>query len=369
MTAAAPPLAGVRVLDVASLYAAPLIATFLADHGADVVKVEPPEGDGYRRDSPALWALVGRGKRSLTLDLGTAEGCDLLRRLLPHFDVIVENWPLRLARQRGLTPEEMRAVNPAMVVVSASGFGHDGPYAGRPANGTLGEAFAGLTHLTGDPDGPPMLPSVPLGDAVGAAFGAMGALAALVGQLRTGAGAHVDVTVFEPILHLLGPALTGHAVGSPPPLRDGGDMGVVLRGTFATADGRWVAIGCGTPRHAQSVVSLVGGGDGQPLRARAAAWIAARKRDDVLDAMLEARIPVVPVNDLADVIADPHVQARGSLLAHGDGVVAAPAPRVAGSATTIRFPELGDANADLLGDLLGLGDDDIRSLQHRGVVA
>lgn len=368
MTEAAPPLTGVRVLDVASLYAAPLIATFLADHGADVVKVEPPEGDGYRRDSPALWALVGRGKRSLTLDLGAAEGCDLLRQLLAHVDVVVENWPLRLARQRGLTPEEMRAVNPDLVVVSASGFGHDGPYAGRPANGTLGEAFAGLTHLTGDPAGPPMLASVPLGDAVAAAFGAMGALAAIVAQLRTGAGAHVDVTVFEPILHLLGPALTGYRVGSPPPARDGGHMGVVLRGTFVTADGGWVAIGCGTPRHARSVDDLVGG-QGQSLRVRAAAWIAARSRDEVLEAMLEARIPVVPVNDLADVVADPHVRSRGSLLAHAGGVVAAPTPRVAGSPTAVRWPALGDANADILGGVLGLDDEQLEALRHRGVVA
>jgi formyl-CoA transferase len=367
VTIEAPPLSGVRVLDVASLYAGPLVATLLADHGADVVKVEPPAGDVYR-GWPAMWALVGRGKRSLTLDLTGSEGRDLLLRLLPSFDVVVENLPRRVAEERGLTPEALRAANPALVVVSATGFGHTGPYADRPSNGTLGEALAGLTYLTGEPEGAPVLPSVPLGDVVAAAFGAMGALAGVVRQLRSGVGAHVDLTVFEPLLHVLGPALTGYLPGTPPPVRDGGAMGVALRGTFRTAEGAWVAISCSTPRHERSVAAVVGAVDA-PLRDRAAAWMAARSRDEVMEALVAARVPVVPVNDLADVFADPQLSARGSLLRHGDMMVAAPAPRITGVASSgVQLPALGDSNDDVLRDLLGLGDADVEALRARGVV-
>src|SRR6266511_4283853 len=181
----AAPLAGIRVLDTGMLYAGPLIATFLADHGAEVVKIEPPRGDPYRSWGP-MWALVGRGKRSVTLDLASPKGGEVFLRLVAEVDVVVENLPRRLAEQRGLTPEAMRAVKPSLVVVSASGFGPDGPYADRPANGTVAEAFSGLTGLTGDAGGAPQLPSAPLGDAVAAVFGAFGALAGVVRALRTG---------------------------------------------------------------------------------------------------------------------------------------------------------------------------------------
>jgi crotonobetainyl-CoA:carnitine CoA-transferase CaiB-like acyl-CoA transferase len=369
VTAAPAPLAGLRVLDIASLYAGPLVATLLADHGADVVKVEPPAGDVYRT-WPAMWALVGRRKRSLTLDLAVPEGASLLVRLLPSVDVVVENLPPSVGEARGLTPAALRAANPSLVVVSASGFGHDGPYADRPANGTVGEAMAGLTHLTGDADGAPVLPSVPLGDVVAAAFGAMGALAAVLRQVRGGVGAHVDLTVFEPILHVLGPALTAYRSGDEAPSRDGGAMGVALRGTFRTEDGGWVAISCSTPRHLSSVADLVGGQESDPLRDRASAWISRHALDDVLDALVGARVPVAPVNDLAAIVADPHIGSRGSLISSGEGMVAAPAPRIDGNAASEPFtvPALGDANDDVLRGILGLGDDDIAGLRDRSVV-
>jgi formyl-CoA transferase len=208
-----------------------------------------------------------------------------------------------------------------------------------------------------------------LGDVVAAAFGAMGALAGVVQQLRSGHGAHVDLTVFEPILHLLGPALTGYVPGAPPPARDGGAMGVALRGTFRSSDGGWVAISCSTPRHEQSVAAVVDSTAGELLRDRAAAWIEGRTRDEVLEALVGARVPVTAVNDLADVAADPQVAARGSLVRLGDTMVAAPAPRITGvAAEDVRLPALGDCNDDLLRGLLGLSDQDLDALRSRGVV-
>jgi crotonobetainyl-CoA:carnitine CoA-transferase CaiB-like acyl-CoA transferase len=365
---AAPPLDGIRVLDTASLYAGPLVATLLADHGAEVVKVEPLAGDPYR-SWPAMWALVGRGKRSLALDLSSTDGRALLLDLLAGFDVVVENLPRRVAEERELTPEVLRMRKPSLVVVSASGFGPSGPYAGRPANGTIGEAFAGLTNLTGDADGTPFLPSVPLGDAIAAAFGAMGALAGIVRQLRSGEGASVDLTVFEPILHTLGPALPAFRPGTPPPARDGGAMGVVLRGTFRTSDGGWVAISSSTPRHEQAVAEVVGGDAGVPLRDRARDWMASHPRDEVVRVLVAARVPLAPVNDLAGVVADPHIAARGSLTDVDGLLVAAPVPRVDGTVVAPMTPALGDANDDLLRGALGLSADDLDALRRRAVVA
>ncbi|MDO8364176.1 MAG: CoA transferase [Actinomycetota bacterium] len=345
----APALAGVRVLDMASLYAAPLIATLLADHGADVVKVEPPAGDTYR-SWPAMWALVGRGKRSLVLDLGVEADRERLRGIIPQFDVVIENLPRPLAERRALTPEALRAIKPSLVVVSATGFGHDGELAEHPANGTIGEAFAGLTGLTGDHLGQPMLPSVPLGDALAAAFGAMGALAAVVRQLHTGEGAYVDVSVYEPVLHALGPVLPGYQPGvTTVPTRDGGSMGVPLRGTFETSDAQWVAISCSTPRHTDAVAELVAGDPALPLRRRAADWISGGTRDEVLQALVAARVPVTAVNDLRDVAGDPHVVGRGSLRRVDGLTVAAPTPRIDGDPVGTWLPTIGDANEALLG--------------------
>jgi formyl-CoA transferase len=361
------PLAGIRVLDCGMLYAGPLIATLLADHGADVIKVEPPAGDAYRAWGP-MWALVGRNKRSLTLDLASADGRDLFMRLVVEVDVVVENLPRAMAEQRGLTPEAMRAVKPSLVVVSASGFGPDGPYADRPANGTVAEAFSGLTGLTGDPDGAPQLPSAPLGDALAAAFGAFGALAGVVRALRTGHGACVDVTVQEPLLHALGTTLSSWQPGSPPPQRDGGAMGVPLRGTFATADSEWIAVSAATPRQQESVAQLAGGDPNRSLRERAAGWIASTSGGVALTALIDARVPAAPVNDLAAMAADPQIVHRASLRELYGWTIARPTPVIDGSEVGASTPALGDANTDVLRGWLGLSDTDMERLSAHRVV-
>jgi formyl-CoA transferase len=361
------PLAGIRVLDCGMLYAGPLIATLLADHGADVIKIEPPAGDGYRSWGP-MWALVGRNKRSLTLDLTAAEGRAVFMRIIRDVDVVVENLPRALAEQRGLTPDAMRTVKPALVVVSASGFGPDGPYADRPANGTVAEAFSGLTGLTGERGGAPQLPSAPLGDALAAAFGAFGALAGVVRALRTGEGATVDVTVHEPLLHALGTTLSSWRPGSPPPARDGGAMGVPLRGTFATADDEWIAISAATPRQQESVARLAGGDPNGTLRDRVAAWIAATSGGAALTALIDARVPATAVNDLAAMAADPQIVHRESLRALDGWTIARATPAIDGSDVGATTPTLGDANADVLGGWLGLSETEIAGLSARRIV-
>ena len=315
------PLAGLRVIDAASLYAGPFISTLLADHGADVIKVEPPGGDPYR--ARAMWAILGRNKRSVTIDLRSDAGCDLLRRLVAHIDVLVVNLLPHQLERRGLTWERLSEVNPDLVLVCVTSFGLDGPNADLPGSGTLGEAFAGLTHLTGDPDGKPVLASVPLGDAVTGWVGAFGVLAASYDRANGGRGRLVDVNPVDALLHIAAPAIAEWVPGERPPMRQGGRLaGSPVRNTYRCKDGGWVAISCSTPRHLDQLLELVGHrpstdtvDDGEIDRA-VSAWAGRTVRAELIEQMAACRLPVAPVHDAATLRDDPHVLAR-TCLAHG----------------------------------------------------
>ncbi|ETB36328.1 acyl-CoA transferase [Mycobacterium avium subsp. hominissuis 10-5606] len=328
-------LAGLRVLDAASLLAAPLISSVLADHGADVVRLEPPGGDPYRESARHLWALTARRKRSLVLDLNTIEGRQELHSVVPAIDAVVVNEPTNRLRRRGLDHETLEHLNAGLIYVHVSGFGLDGPAADRPGNGTLAEAYSGLTHMTGDPDGPPVLPSVPLGDAVTAYVGAFGVLTAWYQrQLNGGVGQVVDVNPVDAMLHITAPLVSGFDETAPPPHRLGSRMAdAALRNVFATRGGEWVAVSVSTPRQELSVRDLVGAAASEDAEDALRRWTATRSRDEVLAAMYTARIPVAPVKTAHDIVADPHLQYRNAIeiLRYGDGApigVPAPAPRL-----------------------------------------
>jgi formyl-CoA transferase len=322
-------LGDLRVIDMASLYAAPLAATIMADFGADVVKVEPPEGDGFRGSK--MWPVVARGKRCLALDLRSEEGCATLKALVADADVVVENYPPGVLDRRGIGWAALCAINPRLVMLTVSCFGSGGPYAGRPGSGTIGEGFGGLTHLTGQADGPPTLPTVALGDAVGAMSAVIGVLAALRWRDRTGEGQQVDATLYEPVLQIVAHAAQRWTPGDAPG-RTGSKLPGVLRNVFATADGHHVAISASTARHKADLVALAGGAEGEAAEdAAVAGWIATQPLAALLDTLVARRIPVTPVNTIDELLADPQVRERGSLVqvshdALGELALAAPAP-------------------------------------------
>jgi crotonobetainyl-CoA:carnitine CoA-transferase CaiB-like acyl-CoA transferase len=347
-------LEGLRVVDLSTLLAGPQVAALLADLGADVVKVEPPAGDplqhlGAQRGGRSLpYVLANRGKRRVVVDPAAAEGRAELARLTAAADVVVTNQPRRLLERWDCTPDAITARNPRAVVVTVSCFGTDGPWAERPGNGSLAEAFAGLTFLTGEPDRPPMLPSVALGDSLVALAGAFGALAACWhrdagGQ---GRGQHVDVAMYEPIVALLGPAVAAWQPGEPPPTRTGSRVpGGVPRNVYRAADGRFLVLSGTTDAQVARVLATLGRdtpedhsryGASADRLARAdeldglvAAWIAGRRRDDAVAAFEAARVPVAPVHDLAELAAHPQATARGSLSTVDDpvaGPVVLPGP-------------------------------------------
>jgi crotonobetainyl-CoA:carnitine CoA-transferase CaiB-like acyl-CoA transferase len=365
-------LDGLRVLDLSTLFAAPQIAAMLGDFGADVVKVEPPQGDalramGAQRDGRSLiWALAARNKRSITLDLDEAAGLDLLHRLVEKADVLVENFPSSTLERWHCTYDELAATNPRLIMVSVSCYGATGPYRDRPGAGTLAEAFGGLTNMIGEPDGPPMLPSVALGDTVTAMSGVIGALVACYHRdARNGRGQRVDVSMYEPILHVLAGTIVAYDPSGESPRRTGSRVrGGVPRNVYRTRDGHWMAVSGTTDAQVARLLPLIGR-DTPDDRARfgrsparlaaadeldglVAAWIEARDRDDVIEAFLDARIPAAPVNDLPALLDDPHVSRRASVVRIdtdelGPLTMPAPTPRLDATPGRVRTPgpELG----------------------------
>jgi formyl-CoA transferase len=323
-------LAGLRVIDMSSLYAAPLAASILADFGADVVKVEPPEGDGFR--GTKIWPLVARGKRCIALDLRTPEGVAVFKQLTAQADVIVENYPPEVLQKRGLGWDVLCALNPRLIMLSISCFGGNGPYAGRPGSGTIGEGFGGLTHLTGEADGPPMLSSVALGDAVGAMSAVIGVLSALYWRERSGRGQRVDASLYEPILQIAAHAGQRWSPGVAP-VRNGSRLPGVLRNVYRAADGRYVAISASTVRHQADLVALAGGAYPDGEDAAVAALIARRPQAEIVAELVSRRIPVTPVNSFEDMLTDPQFAVRRSLRQMNDAelgelLLAAPAPHL-----------------------------------------
>ena len=206
------PLEGLRVVDSASLFAGPVIATMLGDYGADVIKVEHPDGDnlrslGWEKDGVSLWwALIGRNKRSVTLKLSDPDGAEAMKRLLADADVYIENF--RTGHARALGPRagtSLHELNPNLVMVRTTGFGQTGPYATRPGFGTLAESMSGYAHMNGFPDGPPTLPPFALGDGVAAMTGAFAVMMALWWREHGGTGQMIDLSIYEPLFWILGP--------------------------------------------------------------------------------------------------------------------------------------------------------------------
>ncbi|GAB2774117.1 CoA transferase [Streptomyces chlorus] len=332
-----PPLSGLRVLDLATLFAGPLAATLLGDFGAEVVKVEhprkpdPSRGHGPSKNGVGLWwKMLGRNKRTITLDLSTRGGRATLLRLAGTADVIIENFRPGTLEKWDLGWSELSAANPRLVLVRVTGFGQFGPYAHRPGFGTLAEAMSGFAAITGEPDSPPTLPPFGLADSIAGLTTAYAVLTALAGRDRTGEGQVVDMALIEPILTALGPQPTWYdQLGHVQPRTGNRSQNNAPRGTYLTADGTWVAVSTSAQSVAERVMRLVGRpelidepwfatGAGRAQHAdvldeAVGGWIACRTRTDVLAAFEKAEAAVAPVQDVRDVMADPQYQALNTI--------------------------------------------------------
>ncbi|MEH1126568.1 CaiB/BaiF CoA transferase family protein [Micromonospora sp. CPCC 206061] len=330
------PLDGVRVVELATLFAGPLATAFLGDFGADVVKVEhpakpdPARGHGPAKDGIGLWwKVLGRNKKTVTLNLSTHEGADVLAALVKSADVLVENFRPGTLERWGIGPDVLHAANPGLVIARISGFGQIGPYARRPGFGTLAEAMSGFAAATGEPDGPPTLPPFGLADSITALATAYAVMLALRTREHTGTGQVVDLAIIEPIMAMLGPQITWYdQIGYVQPRLGNRTSNNAPRNTYRCADGRWVAVSTSAQSIADRVMRLVGRDDlvdepwfatgtgraahAEELDGAVTAWVAARGRDEVVAAFEAAQAAAAPVYDVRDILADPQYKALGT---------------------------------------------------------
>ncbi len=327
----ATPLAGLRVIDMSTVLAGPNCARYLADFGADVIKVERPGGDSLRnmawrdpRDGEGLWwKLVNRNKRTVVLDVKDAADLDVLLSLVDDAHVLVENSRPGTMERLGLGPDVLLARNPALVITRVSGFGQDGPYASRPGFATIAEAMSGLAALSGVPDGQPLLPPIALTDEV---TGLAAAFATMV-ALHSGVGQVVDANLLETMFQMMGPLASVYAVrGEQQPRLGAGLPYTVPRGTYRCADDRWVAVSTSSDSVAARVMEVLGVGADERFTTFAGRtehrdeleqvmtdWCLARTQAEVIDAFTAAEAAIGPVYDMADIATDPHYAARGAI--------------------------------------------------------
>ncbi|WP_217252940.1 CaiB/BaiF CoA-transferase family protein [Streptomyces sp. AC602_WCS936] len=392
------PLSGLRVLDLATLFAGPLAATMLGDFGAEVIKVEhpgrpdPSRGHGPSKDGVGLWwKVLGRNKRTITLDLSKPAGRTTLLRLAATADVVIENFRPGTLEKWDLGWDELSAVNPRLVLTRVTGFGQFGPYARRPGFGTLAEAMSGFAAMTGEPDAPPTLPPFGLADSIAALATAYAVMTALAARDRTGEGQVVDMAIIEPILTVLGPQPTWYdQLGHVQPRTGNRSQNNAPRNTYRTADGTWVAVSTSAQSVAERVMRLVGRpelidepwfGSGTDrarhadvLDAAVGDWIARHSRADVLAAFEKAEAAVAPVQDVRDVMADPQYQALDTVTTVDDPELGPLRMqnvlfRLSATPGAIRWagrPHGADTEEVLTG--LGLAPADVKELREEGVV-
>ncbi len=331
------PLAGIRVLEMGQLIAGPFAGKMLGDFGADVIKVEPPgQGDPLRNwrllhDGTSVWWQVqSRNKKSVTLDLRQPEIQALVRRLAGECDVVIENFKPGTLESWGLGWEDLRAVNPRLIMLRVSGYGQTGPYRDRPGFGVVAEAMGGLRHLSGEPGRTPVRVGVSIGDSLSALHGVIGVLLALRAREQQGVGQMIDVALYESVFNMMESLLPEYAVFGEIRQPAGSSLpGIAPSNAYACRDGYVLIAGNGDsifrrlmqaierddlaqdPALANNVgrVAQVG-----RIDAAIGQWAASRTQDEVLDCLNAARIPAGRIYDIADIAADPHYRAREMIL-------------------------------------------------------
>jgi crotonobetainyl-CoA:carnitine CoA-transferase CaiB-like acyl-CoA transferase len=408
------PLAGVRVLDLGTRIAAPFCAGLLGEQGAEVIKIEQPGTGDFMRDigpfvtppdsgdataghtagGPGyslFWAVEGRGRKSVTLDLRTSEGQDLFRRLAATADVVVENFRPGTLEQWHIGPADL---DPRLVVVRISMFGQDGPYAARGGLDRVGIGFGGLLHLTGYPDRPPVRVGVTISDYLTGVFAAQAALGALYARdaRRTGRGAVIDAALYGSVMRILEWTLPAYEQLGIIRSREGNRLAnSAPLDNYPTADGKYVCIVAGSDANFARLCRAMGRTDllddprfgrladraahNDEINAIVAEWTSSLPAHDVEARCIAEDVPVATAYTAADIFADPHVAARGDLVTVDDPVLGpvrqqAPYPRRVGEPVIppSGAPRLGEHTDAVLRDVLGLDDAEIARLHREGVV-
>ena len=394
--AATPPLAGLRVIDMSRLVAGNMVSLQLADHGAEIIKIEDSvRGDplrAWKTDGHSLhWKVYARNKKSLALDLRQPAAMAILSDLIAQSDILIENFRPGTLEAMGLAPATLHASNPKLIIVRVSGFGQDGPYRERPGFGTLVEGMSGFAAMNGFSDREPVLPPLALADMVAGLYGAFAVMIARRHVEAGGAGQVIDLPLLDPMISILGPQAAMFQVSGEIPARTGSRSNTTApRNVFRTRDGRYISISASIQAMAERLLRTIGRDDmitdprfatntarvanADACEAPIAAFIAARDRDDVLALFEKAQITAAPVYDIDQLIADPHVAAREILVELPDAdlghiVMHAVTPRLSNTPGAIRTaaPSLGQHTAEILHHL-GLTEAAITALANSGAI-
>lgn len=380
-------LAGLRVLDAGNMIAGPMATVLLADHGADVVKIEHPrhldplrDWEPKKSDVSLWWKVLNRNKRLVTLDLSKPAGRDVFLELVAWSEVVFENFRPGTFERWGLSYEELAEVNPGVVLVRVSGYGQTGPFATRPGYGTIAEAMSGIPYFTGAPDGPPTLPGFPMADTVTGVFAAFAALAALRERDGGGTGQVVDLGLYESLFRLVDSQVIGFDQLGIVKERMGNRLGEdAPRNAYETADGRWIAISASSNRTWARLAAAIGRPElaDDPRFASSsnrvrnvealddvlAGWFRLYECDAAMDVLDRNDVTAGPVLNVAEIWGHPQYLARENVIRVADpdfGEVAMQGvfPKFSRTPGAVRFPGLapGAHNAEVFGNLLGIDE-------------
>lgn len=390
------PLSDLRVIEMGQLIAGPFCGQLLGDMGASVIKIEPPgKGDPMRewgQGLPVWWEVIARNKKSVSLNLRETEGQDLARRLIATVDVLIENFRPGTLEKWGLSPETLHQENPGLIVVRMSGYGQTGPYAARAGYGGIGEAMGGWRRLVGDPDRPPSRMGVSIGDSLAATYGCLGVLAALHHRDITGEGQVVDSALYEAVLQVMEGLVPEYTVAGTTRERSGSILPrIAPSNVYPCSDGEYL-IGANQDTVFRRLCEAIGrseladdpdfvshdarGANQEKLDALIAEWTIKHTVEEVEQAMLDHGVPAGKMFTPADMLEDPHFQARETIVdvpsERWSGVKMQNVfPRLSHTPGSIRTPapsQVGQHNDEILGEILGLTEEERRDLQKRGTV-
>jgi formyl-CoA transferase len=394
------PLDDIRVVELGQLLAGPFCGQLLGDFGAEVIKVEDPgSGDPMRqwgREKPygksLWWPVVARNKKSITANLRTEQGQDLMRQLIGRADVLIENFRPGTLERWGLAPEVLWETNPGLVITRVTGFGQTGPYAARAGYGSIGEAMGGIRYVTGDPDRPPARAGVSLGDSLAATFACLGTLVALHQRGRTGRGQVVDSAIYEAVLSMMESLIPEYQIAGYQRERTGTTLpNVSPSNVYPTDDGEMVLIAANQDTVFRRLAETMGrpdlalderysthGARGQwmaELDTEIAEWTSTIGADDLLGRLHDSGVPAGRIFRAKDMFEDPHFAAREAIvrLQHpdlGEFAMHNVAPKLSATPGRVRSvgPELGEHNEAIYHDLLALTNDEISSLRSAGII-
>ena len=394
-----PPIEGLRVIDSSTVIAGPTIGMLMGDFGADVIKVEHPRGDplrntGYQKDGVGLWfKMANRNKRGITLNFNTPRGQELFKSLVSTADVVIENFRTGTMEKWGLGWEDLRSINPKLVMVRVTGFGQTGPYKNRPGFGTIAEAFSGFASMTGEADGPPTLPNFGLADGIAAAYGTFATMFALYHRdAKGGNGQYIDLSIYEPLFQVLGPQpLQFDQLGIIQERLGNRSKNNAPRNTYRTRDGHWVAISTNSPAIVKRVMTLCGGKVAaedprfqtpqdrvahiDEVDGIVASWIGRHDLQVVLEEFEKAEAAIGPAYDIGQIFQDPQYQARGNIIEVLDDdlgpiKMTSAFPFMSETPAEIRHagPRKGEHNRDILVGELGLSEQELAELEKDGVI-